>query len=248
MRLIDNLAAALKPPTARPPRYAILSHTWGDDELSFGEVQPGFLRVTPSSPRPGWDKVVMARKMALDHGYDCLWVDTCCIDKTNSTELSEAINSMFKWYAEAEVCYVYLSDVPDDDDIRHRHSQFRRSRWFDRGWTLQELLAPKEVHFYSKGWKLLGTKAELSDAIEEITGIPSDALVGGDCRVPARSIAEVFSWASRRETTLEEDLAYCLLGLLDINMTLIYGEGFRAFIRVQEELLRTYEDESIFAW
>ena len=196
----------------------------------------------------GWNKVCSACFIADGHGYGYLWADTSCIDKTNSTELSEAINSMFRWYAEAEICYAYLADVPDDDHVSHRHSSFRASRWFTRGWTLQELVAPKEVHFYSKNWKFLGSRTDLKHLISSITGIPVDVLTAGDGRPPSRSIGEIFSWASHRTTTLEEDMAYSLLGLLNINMPLIYGEGSAAFMRVQEELLKRYDDESIFAW
>jgi hypothetical protein len=199
-------------------------------------------------PREGWQKVLQACAIAKGQGYGYLWADTCCIDKTSLTELSEAINYMFRWYAETEVCYAYLADVPDDDHVNHQHSSFRASRWFTRGWTLQELIAPKEVLFYSSGWKLLGSRTDLKDLVSSITGIPVDVLTTGEPRPPARSIGEIFSWASRRTTTLEEDMAYSLLGLLNINLPLIYGEGTAAFMRVQEELLRRYDDESIFAW
>ncbi|KAH8904947.1 HET-domain-containing protein [Coniochaeta sp. PMI_546] len=242
MRLIDVDSWSLEPPTVRPRRYAILSHTWGDDEISLQQLSSGI------RAGKGWAKIDQACDQATKQGCDYLWVDTCCIDKTNSTELSEAINSMFRWYAEAEVCFAHLSDVPSDDDVKHRHSQFRKSRWFKRGWTLQELLAPKEVHFFSQDWTYLGSKAELKHLVEEITKIPSEVLVNGECRPPSRSIGEIFSWASGRMTTLEEDMAYSLLGLLNINIPLIYGEGTAAFTRVQEELLRRYDDESIFAW
>ncbi|OIW34264.1 HET-domain-containing protein [Coniochaeta ligniaria NRRL 30616] len=256
MRLINAESKRLEPPTARPRRYAILSHTWGDDEPSFQTYQ-GLQDALPDALQDalqndhypkGLIKVFAASVMAKRDGYDYLWVDTCCIDKTNSTELSEAINSMFRWYAEAEVCYAYLSDVPGDDHVTHRNSSFRASRWFTRGWTLQELLAPKEVRFYASDWKFLGSKTSLKDLVSSITGIPADVLVNGECRPPARTIGEVFSWISRRHTTLEEDMAYSLLGLLNINLPLIYGEGTTAFMRVQEELLRRYDDESIFAW
>lgn len=253
MRLLStrpNLPV-LEQPTSRPPPYAILSHTWGADEISFREAKAlsegGKLTVADVN-RAGWDKVFEACEVAERRGYGHLWIDTCCIDKTNSTELSEAINSMFRWYAEAEVCYAYLSDVPGEDHVAHRHSKFRASRWFTRGWTLQELLAPKEVHFYSMDWKFLGSKTDLKELVSSITGIPVEVLVGGECQAPARSIGEIFSWASRRNTTLPEDMAYSLLGLLDINLPLIYGEGPAAFMRVQEEVLRRHDDESIFAW
>lgn len=240
----------LQPPTQRPPRYGILSHTWGADEILFENVEDlnstREKSVYYSSSVLG--KYWNACHYACAEGIQYFWIDTCCIDKKNSTELSEAINSMFRYYSESEVCYVYLVDVPDADDIYHRHSKFRQSRWFERGWTLQELLAPKEVRFYSQGWKLLGDKRHLKGLISSITRIPEDVLAGGDCQPPARSLAEVLSWASLRQTTVVEDGAYSLLGLLDINMPLLYGEGPKAFLRLQEELLRRYDDESLFAW
>lgn len=246
MRLLHTHLRQLEPPTTRPRRYAILSHTWGGDETTLQEWQG---HEPASGPAPGGRKKVrMACGLAKDHGYEYIWIDTCCIDKTNSTELSQAINSMFHWYAEAEVCYAYLSDVPGDDAIRHPRSRFRESRWFKRGWTLQELLAPKKVHFYSQDWKYLGSKEELLDLISSITLISREALTQGECQPTSRSLGEILSWASRRTTTMEEDMAYALLGLLDVNMPLIYGEGPKAFIRLQEELLRRYDDESIFAW
>jgi len=245
MRLLSTSNASLQPPVLKPPRYAILSHTWGDDEVSFDRAED----ITNGPPwSAGATKCYNACRVAREKGYQRLWIDTCCIDKKNSTELSEAINSMFRYYAESEVCYAYLGDVPDDDDITHRHSKFRSSRWFTRGWTLQELLAPKRVHFYSKDWRFLGTKDDLKGIISSITRIPEEVLAGEDCQPPTRSIAEVLSWASRRHTTVVEDTAYSLLGLLDINMPLLYGEGSKAFLRLQEELLKKYDDESLFAW
>jgi hypothetical protein len=250
MRLLKviNSGFTLNPPVIPPPRYAILSHTWGDDEAKLQEIQNVVSPTPQFLARSGVRKITGAAGLAVMDGYSYLWVDTCCIDKENSTELSEAINSMFRWYAESEVCYVYLSDVPDEDAIHRPRSKFRESRWFTRGWTLQELLAPKEVRFYSMGWKFLGTKNDLKDVISSITKIPTDVLAGEESRPPNRSIGEILSWASSRKTLLEEDIAYSLLGILDINMPLIYGEGPKAFLRLQEELLKRHDDESIFAW
>lgn len=180
---------------------------------------------------------------------DVVGWDRCCIDKTSSAELSEAINSMFRWYERARVCYAYLSDVSGDANLRVDVREFVESRWFTRGWTLQELVAPKSVLFYSKrgrGWHFLGSKEDLCDHISNITGIDTDTLYGAGLELA--SVARKMSWASQRETTRIEDTAYCLLGIFDVNMPLLYGEGEKAFLRLQEEILRSSYDYSLFAW
>jgi hypothetical protein len=172
------------------------------------------------------------------------------IDKTSSAELTEAINSMYSWYREAAVCYAYLSDVLTKDgiDIENRSiGSFAKSRWFTRGWTLQELLAPTNVLFYDADWAEIGSKAELCEDVSIITGIPSQALAGAT-HLGAFPIAERMSWASTRSTTRVEDAAYCLLGIFDVNMPLLYREGYKAFSRLQDEIMRTSTDQSIFAW
>ncbi|EJF57397.1 hypothetical protein DICSQDRAFT_69605, partial [Dichomitus squalens LYAD-421 SS1] len=176
-------------------------------------------------------------------------LDTCCIDKSSSAELSEAINSMFYWYRDADVCHVYLFDV-DDDDPQMPSSTFRSSRWHTRGWTLQELIAPRYVIFLSKSWHTIGTKVSLANVLTEITGIDLDVLLqrAPDCLHARTSIARRMSWASKRETTRIEDRAYSLLGLFGISMLIIYGEGSDAFQRLQKEILKREKDQSIFAW
>ena len=166
-------------------------------------------------------------------------MQSCCIDKTSTAELSEAINSMFRWYQNAKVCYAYLADVANKDE-------FSSSRWFSRGWTLQELIAPKVVRFYSSDWTLLGLKSELCHLLQEITEI--DAFVLETGLFSQVCIAKRMSWASRRETTRIEDRAYSLMGIFDVNMPLIYGEGPKAFTRLQHEILRVSADQSLFAW
>lgn len=172
----------------------------------------------------------------------------CCIDKSSSAELSEAINSMFRWYQKAKVCYVYLSDyakdsIPAEDDDQ---SEFKHCRWFTRGWTLQELIAPMTIMFYSKNWDMLGNKRDLCGLLTKITGIESETLNSeGLNRV---SIARRMAWVAKRTTTRTEDLAYCLLGIFDVNMPLLYGEGRKAFYRLQEEIMKSSSDQSIFAW
>jgi hypothetical protein len=171
------------------------------------------------------------------------WIDSCCIDKSSSAELSEAINSMYKWYTNAQVCYVYLCDVDAHEDVK---SALRLSQWFTRGWTLQEILAPRIVEFYDRNWIEIGTKQSMSGSIAKITGIDSDHLFRGIRKI---CIAQKMSWVARRKTTRAEDLAYCLMGLFNVNMPLLYGEGAqKAFIRLQTEIMATTIDESIFAW
>lgn len=172
--------------------------------------------------------------------------DTCCIDKNSSAELSESINSMYRWYQRAERCYAYLADVPSDEDPRIENSCFMRSRWFTRGWTLQELIAPLDLVIFARDWRVIGTKLSLQGTIAAITGIDKAVLVDGNLR--RMSIARKMSWASKRETTRVEDIAYCLMGLFNINMPMLYGEGEKAFIRLQEEIIKDSDDHSIFAW
>ena len=178
-------------------------------------------------------------------------VDSCCIDKASTAELSEAINSMFRWYKKSKVCYAYLAEVPDDAlDDPEDQSSFANARWFTRGWTLQELVGPRALVFYSRNWQSLGTKQELNDLLSSITRIDWDFLAGdfsfGEILAP--SIAQIMSWAAERKTTRIEDRAYCLLGFFDISMPLLYGEGRKAFFRLQEELLKCSNDPSLFAW
>ena len=208
------------------PPYAILSHTWGDDdeEVTFKDLVEG-----TGKSKAGYRKIQFCGEQAASDGLQYFWVDTCCIDKSNSAELSEAINSMFRWYRDAAKCYVYLSDVSINDyDQNDQFSQswesaFRESRWFTRGWTLQELIAPASVEFFSREGKRLGDKKSLERQIHEITGIAVQALQGSP--LSDFSVAERMSWAEKRETKRKEDKAYSLLGIFDIHMPLIYGEG-----------------------
>lgn len=147
---------------------------------------------------------------------------------------------MFRWYKKAKICYAYLEDV---DDV----SELARSRWFTRGWTLQELIAPKDVSFYSTNWTFLGSKSDLRDNLEAITGISQDVLSGAS-ESWHECIATRMRWAANRQTTRLEDMAYCLLGIFDVQMPLLYGEGKRAFTRLQQEIMRGSDDQSLFAW
>ncbi|OSS46286.1 hypothetical protein B5807_08368 [Epicoccum nigrum] len=213
------------------PPYAILSHTWGADaeEVTFHEVAAGL-----GQHKSGYRKLVFCGTQALQDGLSFFWVDTCCIDKSSSAELTEAINSMFRWYQEAARCYAYLSDVCTGISLQHQQ-QIENSTWFRRGWTLQELLAPKSVLFYSAEGTLLGSRASLLQEIEAATGICSSALQGEPLH--QFSVETRLSWAEGRVTKRAEDAAYCLLGIFDVNLPLIYGEGRRkAFIRLHREI------------
>ncbi len=194
------------------------------------------------------DKIKGFCKVARNAGYRLVWNDTCCmIDKSSSAELSEAINSMYELYRLADVCYVYLEDVPDGVDPRKPYLGFWTSRWHRRGWTLQELIAPKNVEFLTNTWRLLGTKIGLATTLERITGVDFKILIG-QAAVDSVSVARRMSWAARQETTRVEDKAYCLLGIFGVHMSPIYGEGDNAFSRLQEEIVRTIPDQSILAW
>lgn len=247
MRLIH--ARSLKfvnVPSHDPPPFAILSHTWGlpSDEISFEDFEAGLEK---ARERISFTKLQYTAAQAIKDGLEYFWIDTCCIDKRSSAELQEAINSMFSWYTKANICYVYLSDVTDINSVEGEDSQFRKARWHTRGWTLQELIAPRNVNFYSHDWTFLGTKGTLYTVLSDITRIKVSVL---NCDVPVSnaSVAERMSWASGRETSRPEDIAYCLMGIFSVNMTMLYGEGEKAFLRLQEEICKESNDNSIFAW
>lgn len=287
------------------PPYVILSHTWGFHEVSFDNIiHTGY---TPGRCNKIDGCCTEARRWDVSY----VWIDTCCIDKGSSAELSEAINSMFVWYRRAVVCLAYLSDVPgreeetekqndekiertqvkesgeriqlgtkcDTQSFRTSQTQvlwewdaetdraFREARWFTRGWTLQELLAPVQVLFFNSSWQCLGIRAKikralydqmpykkftsssfrsLSHILEEITTIDVLYLVGA-WDIERASIAQRMSWATNRRTTREEDLAYCLLGIFGINMPLLYGEGSKAFLRLQDEIIKMSNDQTLLA-
>ncbi|KAI0349934.1 HET-domain-containing protein [Trametes cingulata] len=253
MYLLDTKTARLHYfLSSRELRYAILSHVWQDvrNELSFRDVQTIGVEcaLTGENPRDRMSaKIRNCCIFAERAGYAWVWIDTCCIDHNSSAELSEAINSMFAWYADADVCYAYLYDVGDDEDPSSPDSAFRRSRWYERGWTLQELIAPARVVFLTQTWRTLGSKHMLAGVIEEVTAVQKEILTH-ERSLDGVSVAQRMSWASKRRTTRIEDRAYSLLGIFSINMPTIYGEGQRAFARLQEEILRQIPDQSIFAW
>lgn len=223
------------------PTYGILSHTWGADELTLQQFAADGLQA--HSGKDGHAKISTCCRLAAQAGLGYVWVDTVCIDKTSSAELTEAINSMFRWYRNAAICYVWLSDLPHGAPV----TRMKACRWFTRGWTLQELLAPASVEFYDAEWAMVGTKNDLGREICSITNI-SEVVLGDPGTMFELSVAQRMSWAASRETTRAEDLAYCLLGIFDVNMPLLYGEGSRAFLRLQEEIARESNDLSLFAW
>ena len=240
MRLIDTSTYEFLEINSgwRPP-YAILSHTWGDNEYLFGDKDDPDRRESA-----GFKKIAGCCVLAARQGYEYLWVDTCCIDKTSSAELTESINSMYRWYQDSHICYVYLADFVFEKAQHTNGVKFRDCRWFRRGWTLQELLAPSHVVFYDAEWMEIGSKSVLQSLLTDICGISTRHL----SHPKEASVAAKMSWASGRGTTREEDVAYSLLGLFEINMPLIYGEGQNAFFRLQREIIQSSSDESIFAW
>ncbi|ETS75784.1 hypothetical protein PFICI_12728 [Pestalotiopsis fici W106-1] len=311
IRLIDVNTLELKEfQGLEIPPYSILSHTWGPSEVNLQEWrQPNAV----VQQKAGYQKIMRACEIASYRGYEYLWCDTNCIDKASSSELSEAINSMFAWYQQASDAFAYLVDVEpfsaafverlaaveqhlkveqgqenfefllkyfnmeiseeraatelgEDDtdpastrssgylnyaDARQAHTfdvqSLENSRWFTRSWTLQELLAPKSLTLYARDWTPIAGKQALSPILSVVTGIDEDC-IKGKTPISQYSISHRLSWAAGREATREEDVAYSLLGLCDINMPLLYGEGTKAFRRLQQEIIQTSADESIFAW
>ncbi|KAN0117100.1 hypothetical protein V8E51_003077 [Hyaloscypha variabilis] len=208
--------------------YAILSHTWTDQEVTYQDLISG-----AGKSKSGYEKIKFCGEQAARDGLQYFWVDTCCIDKSDPAELSKAINSMFRWYRNAKQCYVYLTDVlatSYDGDVQPSQSTwevaFRGSRWFRRGWTLQELIAPA---------------TSLEKLVHEITKIPIQALRGNP--FSDFSIAERKGWAAQRQTTEEEDLVYCLLGLCEVSMPTIYGEEQEAALKRLEMTVKGFSKD-----
>ncbi|ERF76508.1 hypothetical protein EPUS_06171 [Endocarpon pusillum Z07020] len=230
------------------PEYAILSHTWDEEEILFADVMRN-----PQNAcfKKGFMKIEKAAERARIDGHTYIWIDTCCISKESSAELQEAINSMYIWYERAVVCYAYLFDVHHltlyEEEEEGFETALRRSRWFTRGWCLQELLAPRTVVFFSSEWTKIGTKASIAKLIASITSIDVDYLTGLQ-PIRSASVAKKMSWAAHRQTRRIEDTAYCLMGIFSVNMTMLYGEGSKAFLRLQKRIWKQYEDQSLFMW
>ncbi|KAI1050328.1 hypothetical protein LB506_002020 [Fusarium annulatum] len=267
MWLINTKTYKLENFVNPPCPYSILSHTWEGDEVLFQDMES----LRHARRKAGWKKIQMTCDASRQANISHAWVDTCCIDKRSSAELSEAINSMFAWYQQSSICYVYLSDLvfpctpvdsvmPDTDEgqqladaaFSKLENEMGTCRWFTRGWTLQELIAPSQVMFFDQNWNRVGSRTSGSDLrfikiLESLTGIPSSVLEYKS-DIAAIPVAQRMSWAARRETTRVEDIAYCLLGIFDVNMPLLYGEGPKSFFRLQEEITKNYDDLSLFAW
>ena len=256
----DELGSSIK--------YAILSHRWTDEDKTFPlhlfmpssnedeEMAQSRLqfkqrlksaRSNSSGENRAVAKVARACHMASEDGIPYIWIDTCCIDKrpgADVRQISIALTSMFRWYQEAQVCYTYLQDVSISQSGGWQ-DQFKKSEWFTRGWTLQELLAPRNLRFFDQNWTFMGTKQSMWSEIQEASGIEATYLNGdftGAC------IAVKMSWISKRMTTLREDMAYCMLGIFGVPMNVQYGWGEIEFLRLEEILVGKFDDESIFAW
>jgi hypothetical protein len=209
--------------------YAILSHTWGldEEEVTYDDIING---TGTSKLGAGSEKIRFCIQQTRRDGLEYFWVDTCCIDKRNLVELSRALISMFRWYSNAKKCYAFLSDVAypslrlsQEQGRESWKEDFRSSRWFTRGWTLQELLAPYSLDFFSSDGYNLGTKASLGQVISEITRIPVEALYGQP--LASFTIQERLCWQENRQTKEEEDIVYSMLGIFNVSMPVLYGEG-----------------------
>ena len=255
-RKVDRRMKVLEFRDDEATNYAILSHRWIGPEVDYAEMV-GLAKMDREERDDirgcdGYRKLLASCKLANRDGFEWLWMDTCCIDKTSSAELSEAINSMYRWYENSRVCYAYLHDVSgsslptaSDDGVYPNSNGW--PEWFSRGWTLQEMIAPGNVQFFNKDWQRIGDKRTLAATLATITRVPQIVLTDGlSSNRPC--VAQILSWAADRTTTRVEDRAYSLLGLLDVNMPMLYGEGKKAFQRLQLEIIRMSDDQSIFAW
>ncbi|KAI1740014.1 hypothetical protein F4680DRAFT_130831 [Xylaria scruposa] len=237
--------------------YAILSHCWISNPEIVYQALPKHIEELRYGKRPlsspAVDKIHGACETARKEGYKWMWIDTCCIDKSSTQELRESINSMLKWYKDARLCVTYLFDVKKNSDATGENifcsalEKNQPAKWFSRGWCVQELLAPKAVKFYDMNWEYLGERNDLFKPLSKLSGINARYLNGKDYLNAC--IAVKMSWMASRTTSRPEDIAYSLLGLLGVRMDLDYGEGAKAFLRLQETIMKSNKmDESLFAW
>lgn len=257
MWLLDTKQGALKyfdSPEDVPGGYAILSHVWGAAEDHFQDmvklpedtlVSGG---VTPTSWSNLQEKTRKCCEMARSHGFNYVWIDICCTDRSRTAELAKDIQSQFLYFSLAHVCYVYLHDVPRECDLRVSDAPFRHSTWHASPWSLQELIASDMLIFLSEEWTPLGTKQSLAPLLEEITGIPA-AVLTFDKDHTSFSVAARMSWASQRQPTArQEEQAYSLLGIMGVKMDTPFGEGRQGFQRLQEEITKQLMDTTVFVW
>jgi hypothetical protein len=225
------------------PRYAAISYSWEADEVRHGNLRETSL----ASEKPSLQELKEFCLQAGNLSLEWLWVDTVCVNRSSSAELSEAINSTFKWFRQSEACIVYLSDVDYVDDSQEQEKRIRQSRWMRRSWTLQELIASQNIHFYAANWMRIGTKESLLPLLSEVTQVDKAVLENAD-HLSHYSIGRIMSWAANREAPRVEDIAYSLLGLFGVSMPILYGEGHTAFTRLQEKIFQRTDDATLFAW
>ncbi len=259
--LLNTARAELSYFESLAPPYAAFSHVWNNTGMmSFQEVEKLQIECTETGATPRdlvSSTLQCACMLAESDGYEWIWMDCCCIDRSSSAELSETINRMYDIYAGAAVCYAYMRDVStmggeayssgDMESPLSSQSSFAQSTWHRCVWSLQALLAPRLVVFVSNTWNVLGTKIDYATALETITGIPASVL-RSEQPVSEICVGRRLSWAAKRRATRVEDEAYCLLGIMGVTMPIIYGEGRRAFKRLQEAIMMRSPDTTLFAW
>ncbi|KAF8961870.1 hypothetical protein BDZ97DRAFT_1733502 [Flammula alnicola] len=228
-------------------RYAILSHTWLEDEVTFEDWKLG-----RNLSGPGYEKLQrFCQVAAAEYEVSLGWMDTICINKDSTSELDESIRSMYRWYENSFICLTYLANTTSLDDMPD-------DRWFTRGWTLQELLSPQRIKFYGKTWTPLtakeidndkpsysvgATPAPIHRVIEKATGITYSEMVFFKPGLQGGEISRRMVWAAKRTTTRGEDRAYSLMGIFSVTFTIAYGEGVeRAFFRLVEQILNSYRN------
>ena len=235
-------------------QYAVLSHCWctaGENELPFHEIKNLTIDAADKLQKlDGYQRILGACKKAYDDGIEWLWAMPYCVPWGNGTDVSEAVNAMYRWCANSKRCYAYLHDVNKDHPFIE--TSINNSKWFLCSWTLQPSIACRDMEFVDCNWTKIRNKANMAPALSSITGIPEQALTDGlpgpynPCRP---SVAQIMSWASKRETRRVEDQAYSLLGLFGVHLSVRYGEEEIAFQRLQEAIIKEYNnDHTIFAW